>query len=163
MKKSLRKKIYLICAFLFLFSCNTKKDHSSKILLNPYAFSRYQGGNIYIGDYSYLRKCFEFYEEGDIFVLDQRKKIDNPTMKVYSSYKINSKDDRSDIIDSILQYEEMNPSMWDRSRNSMKFEWYMHNLSYLFHHRRDRTTDVDFDNKDEEVYDKKILVKILDL
>ena len=163
MKKSLRKKIYLIGAFLFLLSCNTEKDFSSKIFLNPYAFSRYQGGNIYIGNYSYLMECFPFYKEGDIFVLDQRGKMDNPTMKVYSSYKIKNKDDRSDIIDSILQYEEMYPSMWNRSRNSMKLEWYMHNLSYMFHHRRNRTTDVDFDNKDEEDYDKKILVKILNL
>lgn len=163
MKKSLRKKIYLIGTFLFLLSCNTEKDYSSKIFLNSYAFSRYQGGNIYIGDYSYLMDCFPFYEEGDIFVLDQRGKIDNPTLKVYFSYKIIDKDDRSDIIDSILQYEEKNPSMWNRSRDSMKLEWYMHNLSYLFHHRRDRTMDVDFDNMDEELYDKKMLVKILNL
>ncbi|MBR2828773.1 MAG: hypothetical protein IKE70_06035, partial [Bacilli bacterium] len=68
-----------------------------------------------------------------------------------------------DIIDSLLQYEEMNPSMWDRSRDSMKLEWYMHNISYSLNHKRDSSIDVDFDNKDEEVYNSKILVKMMNL
>ncbi len=84
-------------------------------------------------------------------------------MKIYSSYRIHDKEIRNDILEVLCRYEVCYPSRWNRSIEFMRLEWTIHNISYLFHNRRDRTRDVDLDNFDEKNYDKKILNKILKL
>ena len=165
MKQKIKKKILYIGAFLFLLYNHVDKVYYPKyeILQNNLVFARYSGGKIYIGKYSYLKECYTYYEEGDIFILDSRYSINNPSMKTFSSYEIHDKDIRNEILDVLCRYEECFPSNWDRSIESMRLEWFMHNVSYLFHNRRDRTTDVDLDNNDEEKNDDQFFMKILKL
>ena len=131
---------------------------------NP-AFASYSDGNIYIGNTRFLKDIYYsgLYQDGDIFVLDKRNYDTNPDMKVISSCTIKDKNIRNDIIEVLQIYEEMYPSNWNRTTESMRLEWYMHNASYDFNYEKDRTCDVDLDNEDEDKYNNKILNKILKL
>ena len=55
----------------------------------------------------------------------------------------------------------MYPSVWERSIESMRNEWEVHNWAYRFDYKKNRTTDVDFNIGDEEKYSSKILTKML--
>ena len=126
------------------------------------AFGSYSKGNIYIGPLWYL-KSLDNINEDDILVQDQRFNISNPNLKIFSSYRITDKELRNEILEVLCRYEECYPSPWDRSIESMRVEWALHNFSYYFNNRRDRTTDVDLNNEDEEKYDSDIARKILKL
>ncbi len=128
---------------------------------NDEAFGRYSKGRIYIGDEEYLESLKDV-NENDILVLDKRFN-DNPFMKVYDSNIINNKEIRNEILEVLCRYEECYPSPWDRSIESMRVEWLMHNLSYFFDYESHRTRDVDLDNNDEHYYDNILLRKILKL
>ena len=132
---------------------------------NTPAFASYCDGNIYIGDRRFLSSIYHsgLYQEGDIFVLDKRDYEPDPDMKVINSCIIDDKNIRNDIIEVLQIYEEMYPTDWDRTTESMRLEWYMHNLSYKFNYETSRTCDVDLDNDEEEKYDNKVLRKILKL
>ena len=78
-------------------------------------------------------------------------------MKIYSSYRIDDRDLRNEILEVLCRYEECYPSPWDRTIESMRLEWLMHNYSYFFNHETNRTEDVDLNNKEEEYYDNPIL------
>ena len=82
-------------------------------------------------------------------------------MKIITSYTITDKNIRNEILEVLCRYEELHPSPWDRSIESMRLEWLAHNISYLFHNQRHRTADVDLDNNDEKYYKKSIFNKIL--
>ena len=43
----------------------------------------------------------------------------------------------------------------------MLVEWEVHNYLYSIGYRIDRTTDVDFNNQDEKVYDNVVLKSLL--
>lgn len=126
-------------------------------------FARYRNGKVFIGTRAYLYSVREEIEENDIIVLDQRYNISDPNMKIISSYKINDKEIRNEILEIICKYEEKYPSRWDRTIESMRLEWFMHNISYIFKNEIDRTKDVDLDNNEERYYDNKILNRILKL
>ena len=138
------------------------------ILINHFEFKRvekecfraykYSQGMIYIGD----KECLQKIEKADnkILVLDAREE-NNPDMKVYDSYKISDTGIQEEILDKLLYHEELYPSKWDRTKKSMMNEWYAHNLLYNMNIKRDRTTDVDFDNNEEEVYKEKIGVNTI--
>lgn len=115
----------------------------------------YQRGIVYIGDESFL-KSISNIGVNDILVLDARDDED-PNMKVYSSYLINNPNIQNEILKILIDYEEENPSLWDRSIKSMQREWYVHNLMAMLSYKKERTMDVDFNNDDEEKY--KILKK----
>ena len=125
------------------------------------SFARYSLGKVYIGDHKYL-KSLDNIEEFDILVEDLRGEKD-PNMKVYNSIKINDRELVNEIIEILLEYERQNPSKWNRTAESMRVEWIMHNLSYLFNIERNRTLDVDFNNGDQEKYDKIVVRKLLKL
>ena len=57
-----------------------------------------------------------------------------------------------EIIDILLKYEEENPSEWERTRDSMYWEWYFHNYYCNNGVEIERTKDVDLDNNDEKTY-----------
>jgi len=138
------------------------------ILINHFEFKRvekecfraykYSGGTIYIGD----NECLSKIEKDDkkLLVLDARSEA-NPDMKVYESYKIGDTSIQGEILDVLLYHESIYPSDWDRTKESMINEWYAHNLLYNMSIKRDRTSDVDFDNKEEEVYKEKIGINTL--
>lgn len=122
--------------------------------------AEYPDGCIYIGDDDYLDSIST--NEGDVLVEDLRIGND-PDMCIHDSYKIKDKDDRNDILEVICLYEEMYPTEWDRSIESMRLEWFMHNLGHEFDYKKDHSDDVDLDNDDEEKYDNKVLRKLFRL
>ena len=124
---------------------------------NPFFTAKYRYGSVYI--IKDLREI-DSIDENDIIILDQRNKS-NPNMKIISSHEITDKNIRNDIIEILLEYEKMYPSKWDRTIESMRLEWFVHNLFYDINYKRDHTDNVDLDNDDENKYQNKILNKIL--
>lgn len=162
-----RKKlllIYLSVSLLAMGSYNAKTNetYNYEILDEEEAFASYSKGLIYIGDKEYLDNL-ENINEYDILVEDNRDSEKDPDMIIHSSYKIYSHKLRTEILNVLCLYEEKYPSNWNRSLNSMELEWFIHNTCYLFDFKRERTTDVNLNNKDEKKYDNKVLNKILGL
>ena len=124
------------------------------------AYAIYPKGKVYIGDKKYIESLRDV-KDTDILVEDQRKTREN--MKIVSSYKIKDKDLRNDIICILVEYEKDNPTDWDRTIESMRVEWFVHNFLYDINYEIDRTKDVDFQNDEEKTYNKKILRKLFSL
>ncbi len=167
-KKILKRKLLAISASLVIATAYFGTDHVYHpnyeiIAENPTgAFARYRNGYIYIGNKTYLASLKNI-QEGDILVEDQRFNQYDPNMKIYYSYQIDDKEIRNEIIEVLCKYEEYYPSPWNRTKESMRLEWYMHNVSYFFEHQPHRTRDVDLDNNEEEYYTDPLLSKILKL
>lgn len=163
MKKS-KKRLFLVSAFILLIGYYSKdykyKKNNYKIVDGNF-YATYSDGLVYIGDEDFLNNITA--SEYDVLVCDSRENTKNPDMIIYNSYLIEDKDKRNEILEIICEYEKCYPSNWNRSIESMRLEWYMHNLSYFLNFRKDRTTDVDFDNDDEKKYDKILLRKVLKL
>ena len=163
-KKKIKKKLLAVSAALVLLTTYGSIEHD----YNPQyqiideqpcgPFGCYSCGYIYIGSKSYLASLTDI-NENDILVEDQRFSSD-PNMKIYSSYRIDDRDLRNEILEVLCRYEECYPSPWDRTIESMRLEWLMHNYSYFFNHETNRTEDVDLNNKEEEYYDNPILRRI---
>ena len=107
----------------------------------------YQYGTIYIGDEEYLNSI-DSLKKNDLLVLDSRSDTD-PDLKVIDAYKIDDPIIRDEILECLLFYEEIFPTDWERSLNSMRREWYVHHTLYVLGYQVDRTKDVDFNNNDE--------------
>ena len=168
MKNNKLKKglAYVGILILIISGYNYEHKYNPKyeILEENYdAFARYSKGKIYIGTKSYLIGCIDKIEDGDIIILDQRNSQNDPNMKIISSYKITDKDIRNEILEVLCKYEEKYPSKWNRTIESMRLEWFMHNISYKLNLEQDRTGDVDLDNNDEEYYDNEIIRRIFKL
>ena len=163
MNKKTKRKLMAISAALIIGTTYISVDHEYHpnyeiVAEQPGPFGCYSCGYIYIGSKAYLSSLTNLSED-DILVEDQRFSSD-PNMKIYSSYRIEDKDLRNEILEVLCKYEECYPSPWDRTIESMRLEWLMHNYSYFFDHQTHRTEDVDLNNKEEEYYDKPILNKI---
>ena len=165
MNNKTKKKILIVGAALLLATYHTvdyKYVSNYKIINSKEdGFATYSSGRIFIGDIEYLCSI-KNKQENDILVEDQRNKKD-PNFKIYSSYLINDKRIRNEILEVLCIYEELHPSNWNRTIESMRVEWLMHNLSYFFNYEKPRTIDVDLNNSDEELYNKEIYRKVLKL
>lgn len=117
----------------------------------------YEKGKLYIGDKEYLDSVGEIGKD-DLLILDDRWAND-PNMKIFSSSLINDPIIQREILLILLEYEENDPSLWDRSLKSMQREWVVHNLMALFSYKIESTYDVDFNNGDEEKYTKEFIKK----
>ena len=126
-------------------------------------FAKYSEGKVFIGTKRELIGLIDEIGENDIVVIDQRRNNSDPNMRIVDSYKVKDKEIRNEILEIICKYEEKYPTVWDRTIETMRLEWYMHNVSFLLNHQIDRTGDVDLDNDDEEYYNIKLLNKILRL
>ena len=161
MASRFKKKFILVTAAVFTFAF-FKHDHeytpNYELLSDGEAFASYNDGLVYIGNQEFLDNIQEVHEH-DVLVLDERNKLDK-NVKIYSSYKINDKDTRNDIICVICEYDNMYPSDWNRSIETMRLEWFVHNLLYNLHYQVDRTKDVDFTYDEEKTDDKKLIRKI---
>ena len=166
-KKKLKRRLLALSASLIIATTYYNIDHVYHPVYeimdeNPCGpFGCYSCGYIYIGTKTYLNSLTNI-TENDILVEDQRFSKD-PNMKIYSSYRIDDKDIRNEILEVLCKYEECYPSPWDRTIESMRLEWLMHNISYIFDHQTHRTQDVDLNNAEEEYYDQPILNHILKL
>ena len=121
-------------------------------------FAEYSDGYIYIGDENYINSL-ENTNSCDILVIDERDKLD-PNMVICDSCVIKDKDTRNDILEVLCCYEEMYPSNWDRSVESMRFEWFCHNAAYYVNYKVDDSSEVDLNNNDEDKYNNKVLSRV---
>lgn len=165
MKKRVKIVITSITlAFLLFAHCKTDYEYVPRyaIVENSEEYfwrAKYRFGYVYIiTDKEDIDKLS--LEDKDVVILDDRSAPD-PNVRVFSSYKITDKLARNDIIEILDEYERMFPSDWDRTVESMRLEWYVHNLLYDLYYQRDRTENVDFNNEDEDDYRKHVLNKIL--
>ena len=152
---SIKKRVLSFgTAILMLFFLQQSKKRD-----NDYHFEngyiKYTDGTIYIGDEDYLDSITELGPY-DFKVLDDRSSKD-PDLKVYDSYKIINPVSIAEVVDALLSYEDQYPSDWNRSKHSLINEWISHNIMYYFGYKTHRTTDVDLNNDDEEVYKIKVL------
>lgn len=167
-KQKAKKRLLAISAAILIGTTYYNTDHvyhpTYEIIddADDKAFGSYSKGKIYIGSLNFL-ESLENLNEDDILVQDQRFSYKNPNLKIFSSYRITDKEQRNEILEVLCEYEDCYPSPWDRSIESMRVEWAMHNFSYYLDNHRERTTDVDLNNEDEEKYDSDIARKILKL
>jgi hypothetical protein len=122
-------------------------------------FAHYSKGNVYIGKEQDLSKLSNL-PENDVLILDDRDSKD-PDIKVLSSHLIEDPVSRAEILQIIAAYEEKYPSPWDRTIEAMDVEWCVHNFLYSLNYKQKRTSEVDFNNKDEEIYKNKLLKYII--
>lgn len=54
----------------------------------------------------------------------------NPNIRIYDSYKIHNKDERSQILDILFFDENFNSSIYQRGKSSWMKEWNGHNDLY---------------------------------
>lgn len=123
-------------------------------------YANYRGGKVYIVKDEEDIKTLDL-EEGDIVVIDQRDYEPDPNFLIIDSYKVTNKEARNDVIEILFTYEKKFPSKWKRTRKTVRLEWYVHNKLYEYGIERQHTTDVDLNNKDEEVYNNDIYNNIL--
>ncbi len=163
-KKNLKRKLIALSIALMTLTTyyNTNKTYNPSYEIvkeNPKGpFGCYSCGKIYIGSKYYLESLTDLSED-DILVEDRRYTKD-PNMIIYSSYRITNKDLRNEILEVLCEYESCYPSPWNRTIESMRLEWLIHNLSYYCDLEVNRTGNVDLDNDEEEYYDIPILNKI---
>lgn len=161
--KKYKKKLLYFSAMIFFLNYYLKdyKYDSSYEIIDSNFFATYSDGLVYIGDKEFLDKieC----KENDILICDNRNAQEDPDIIIYDSSRINDKNKRNEILEIICEYEKKYPTNWNRSIESMRLEWFMHNISYFCNYKRNRTTDVDLDNDDEEKYNNKLLRKVLRL
>ena len=122
--------------------------------------AKYRYGNVYIVKSMEMVEKVDKESDHDIIILDARSDLD-PNMEIISSFKITDKEARNDIIEILMEYEKLFPSEWNRTIESMRLEWFVHNMLYNIDYERDRTDNVDFDNSDEIEYNIKFLNKVL--
>ena len=150
-----------LIAFLFVLSSSNINKKSKEFFRNNMRISKgkieYSLGTIIIGDKKRLDSLKEL-GTNDILVLDERND-DDPNFKIYNSYRIVNSDIREEIIEGLLYYEDVYPTNWDRSKESMTNEWTIHDIMHFLGIQLDHTTDVDLNNADEEKYIVKNLFR----
>lgn len=153
MKKRSRRVLALAATLFVLGHVSYSHKYTSEYTIfdRPFskAYARYKDGLVYIGSEEFLADIET--NPGDVLVIDDRH-AEDPNMRIISSYKLRDLNDMADVIRILLEYENNNPSEWNRSFMSMLIELYAHNASHTLHYSTNRTTDVDFNNKDEDVY-----------
>ena len=106
-----------------------------------------------------FRQCIT---ENDIMFVDKRdnisvvdgERVQDPDYQVIDSYRITDESEMQDIINSIRDYDRMFPSpyVWDRTDESIIYEWKLHNFAYKFAYSsedKERARHADFNNIDE--------------
>ena len=163
MKKRGKWKIVLYASILSLsfFSIDHEYHPQVKILHANEAFAQYSEGLVYIGSKYYIDHL-DNVKSGDVLVYDQRY-LSDQNMKILSSYEITNKDSRNEVLEILMAYEQEYPTGWDRTIESMRLEWLLHNFSYCVSNETNRAKDVDLNSKDEEIYHHPIVNKLLKL
>ena len=157
-----RWKVYLIIGSLlglsFIALIHNKK--SKIVITDDFTLSEdfdieshpkyaiYQNGTIYI--------CHDVkdidYQKDDIVILDLRDEKEDICIR--DSYRLDDISSQEALIQLIIDYNKLYPSqkLWQRSEESLLNEWLIHNLAYKLNISRERTSDVDFENKEENKY-----------
>ena len=151
-----KKALFLLWTYIIILFTPKIKSHNRKINITyndnyiyeetPYA--RYNSKDIYIIG---VKKAPELVNDENIYIIDDRTDND-PDMSICNSYQFKNTNEINAIINLLLEYERKNPSDWNRSFKSMKNEWIIHNICYNLNIQKGRTSQVDFNNSDEETY-----------
>ena len=159
--KKINRKIFLLIAFIIILDYYSKdyEYEPSYEIIKEDAFASYSNGLVYIGSEKYLETIK--YSENDVLICDNRHNLENPDMIIYNSYRIKNKEQINEILNIICDYEKCYPSKWNRTIESMRLEWYIHNVSYYCNYSISRSINVDLDNNEAEKYKNKVLNKIL--
>lgn len=126
-------------------------------------FGRYSNGYIYIGDKDYIESIINKVDKNDVLIILGTEEDENgmdPNASILSSYRITDENDRNDILNVLKLYDDINNTEWDRTMESMRVEWNIHNFLYDMDYERERTMNVDLDNSDENKYNNIILKRL---
>ena len=129
------------------------------------SFGTYSNGTVYIGTEEEINSIKDKVNPEDILIYDERDKID-PNFKILDSYRITSPEERNEILLLLEEYEKLYPSKWNRTLESLRNEWEIHNILYNFNFQLNHTTDVDLNNLHESnrALDSGVyLTKLLDM
>ena len=167
MEKTKRKNllIYLMALLVSLSLFHNKNKRKENVdLTDDKTYSvcgTYSRGKVYMCNSIHDVECASLVcDENDVIVVDQTEFTD-PNIKIVSSYKIKDKEEMIQILNIIKDYCENKKSNWNRSITSMQNEWIVHNICSNMSIKRDHTDDVDLNNSDENLYNSKIVGKIL--
>ena len=153
-----KKKLITVGVAVAILSAYTitipNYETNYELLDNSPAFAKCNCGTVYIGNKNFLKSI---PKDSNVILVEDKRRTKEPDMIIYDSCRICSKEDRNEILEILQEYERQDPSDWDRTIDSMRLEWLMHNISYDLNIDHNRTTDVDLDNEDEEKYSSKIL------
>lgn len=167
MKKTLRKKLILLAILMGLGFAYIPNHKYTDVTIEEMDYEdeqirvfAYSLGRVFILKNRGLSAIKDELEQNDVVAVDYRATPD-PNMQVLESYRISDIDIINEILEILCYYEKTDPTNWDRTLESMRNEWEMHNYSYIFKHDIGRTRDVDLNNADEENYDSHLLTKLL--
>ncbi len=162
--KSFIKRLALFSSIVtlsFIINSSDINKRNKEFFLKTTRISKskieYNSGIIYIGNEKYLDKIINL-KDNDLLVLDNRN-LDDPNFRIYNSHKIIDPLIREEIIEALLYYEELYPTNWYRTKNSLNREWLIHNIMYYLGYKLDHTTDVDLNNADENTYKIKRMIR----
>lgn len=150
------KKIFILLStylcFLFIPKSNTLKyiKNTNYIYNSVEPFSYCDNGNIYIVN-DYIIDHIYNKNTNDIYVIDQRNNMD-PNMQIINSYKVTSRKQMIEILKVLNEYEKDYPSRWNRTKNSMLNEWFIHNICHQLGIKTINSESVDLNNEDETKY-----------
>lgn len=167
MNKKLRIKtlIFLYATLgltVYLFNDHDYKDNNYIIydtIDEP--FGAYSKGNIYIGNHKYIESVKGKIKYGDVLIEQGYKSSNDSNYKIYSSYLIKDKEDRNDILNVLKKYNLLTNFDFNRTIESMRIEWTIHNILYELGIEKNRTKDVDLNNEDEKIYSDPVLKRII--
>lgn len=143
---------------LYYTNYSITSNYEQESPLKPYA--HLEIGDVYIGRLGEIRKLDKETKRNNIIIIDQRHYKD-PNIRILDSHKITNIEDMASIIEVIQEYNIDYPSKWDRTTISLINEWEVHNLCSNLSILPGHTDDVDLNNKDEFLYNSKLLTKIL--
>ena len=129
------------------------------------AIGYYSKGRVFIGDHIYIKSLMGNIRPGDVLIEQGYRATGDesldPNYKIYSSFLIDDKDDRNTILNLLLWYDEQHSFGFNRSLDSLRVEWTVHNILYELGIEKNRTKDVDLNNDDEEKFSNPVLKRLL--
>lgn len=158
--------LYITLGFtMVIFKDHNYNDNDYVIYDNDIEpYGAYKKGNIYIGNHEYIESIKGKIHVGDVLIEQGYKTCDgyfDPNYKIYSSYLITDKDDRNTILNVLNIYNTEVNFEFNRTLESMRVEWTIHNILYNMGIERNRTKDVDLNNGDENIYSNPVLKKLI--
>ena len=164
-----KKALLLLWTYIVLFFTpkvknNTKNEivYNDNYIYEQTPYASYKDKLIYICGVEYIKNNKNIDNTDNIYIIDDRRDKDSD-MSICNSYQIKSIQEINTLINLLIEYENNDPTIWQRSFKSMKNEWIIHNICYYLNIEKDRTKQVDFINDDEITYLEwlKILKEIL--
>lgn len=154
----------LTASFLTYYNYDYPYKPTYTITTDDEAFASYSNGKVYIGDANYIKSIKNKVNEDDILVImgyEDKDSHHDPNASIISSHRITDHKIRYEILCILKEYDNLYHLPWERTIESMRVEWTVHNLLYDLGIEESRTKDVDLDNSEEYIYDNKILKRLI--